>query len=490
MRLSNVLLLLLTAAAPPAWFGHAGDAQHGAPAPAAGQKLAHIRWSTPVDLVPQYNQNELQIHYASPMITGADLMLLPVKTTADGNFRLEAHRVSTGATLWMLSSDYVVPPEAAYTPSFPAQITVQNRAYIAAAGGTVLMRPSTASPNAKAKRQAFYGLAMFNAHAKALTETVMIDTPITSDSHGNIYFGFVVEGANPAKLQSGIARIGSDGAGTWVSATAAAGDSAISQVAMNCAPAVSANGKTIYIAVSNGSAGYLLGLDASTLATKYKVAATDPASGKPSWINDISSAAPTIDPDGDVYYGVLENPYPEHNGRGWLLHYNATLSTVKTPGSFGWDDTASLVPASLIANYQAGGKTLLMTKYNNYLGLGNGDGMNKVAILDPNATQQDEYIDTPVTVMKEVETKLGPTKYPKGGVYEWCVNSAVVDAFTGAVFAGSEDGKFYRWDLASYAFTQKQVLNPPQPEAYTPSLVGPDGNVYAINNATLYAIGK
>jgi lipoprotein NlpI len=58
------------------------------------------------------------------------------------------------------------------------------------------------------------------------------------------------------------------------------------------------------------------------------------------------------------------------------------------------------------------------------------------------------------------------------------------------VFAGSEDGKFYRWDLARNAFTQKLVLNPPQPESYTPTLVGPDGTVYAINNATLYAIGK
>ena len=46
---------------------------------------------------------------------------------------------------------------------------------------------------------------------QVVTATVMIDTPITSDAAGDIYFGFVVEGANPAKLQSGIARIGADG---------------------------------------------------------------------------------------------------------------------------------------------------------------------------------------------------------------------------------------------------------------------------------------
>ncbi len=51
---------------------------------------------------------------------------------------------------------------------------------------------------------------------------------------------------------------------------------------------------------------------------------------------------------GDVYYGVIESSFGDHNGRGWLLHYSADLTTVKTPGSFGWDDTASIVPASMV----------------------------------------------------------------------------------------------------------------------------------------------
>src|SRR5271167_2191160 len=58
---------LAAGATPPAWSGYAGNAQHTAPAPAAAQNLTRIRWSTPVDLDPQYQDDELLIHYASPM---------------------------------------------------------------------------------------------------------------------------------------------------------------------------------------------------------------------------------------------------------------------------------------------------------------------------------------------------------------------------------------------------------------------------------------
>ena len=483
------------AATLPAWAGFAANAQHTAAAPAAGQTLAAIRWQTPVDDMPQYSNDELYIHYASPMITAHNVVLVPVKTQIAGGFEVQARSGTTGTLLWTLPSDWVLPTSAQWTPSFPAALTVQNTLYAAGAGGTVLFRDKANAPTGTSGRLAFYGIDVYNAHASKLTADVVIDTPITSDAAGNIYFGFLVQATNPAKLVSGIARISRAGVGSWVSATTAASDSAVTQVAMNCAPAVSANGRIIYIAVSNGSAGYLLGLDSTTLATQYKVALTDPASGKPAWVTDISTASPTIGPDGDVYYGVLESSYGNHNGRGWLLHFNATLAKLKTPGSFGWDDTASVVPAASVGGYAGKSTYLLMTKYNNYLQIGSGNGENKIAILDPHAVQTDEYCakpscSKPVTVMKEVITQLDPTAAAGGGVYEWCINTAAVDAHSASVFAGSEDGHFYRWDLTTNTLSQSLFLNAPSPEAYTPSMVGPDGTVYAINNATLYAIGN
>jgi hypothetical protein len=136
-----------------------------------------------------------------------------------------------------------------------------------------------------------------------------------------------------------------------------------------------------------------------------------------------------------------------------------------------------------------------MVKYNNYAGVGItlGNGHNEIAVLDPAASQIDEYSSTDTSVMKEVMALAGPTPFP-GGVpgqtYEWCVNSAVVDPSTNSVFANSEDGHLYRWNLKTNAVTEKIKLNGPLPQAYTATIVGMDGTVYTTNNSTFYAIRR
>jgi hypothetical protein len=131
-----------------------------------------------------------------------------------------------------------------------------------------------------------------------------------------------------------------------------------------------------------------------------------------------------------------------------------------------------------------------MTKYNNYARAGSGDSQNKLAVLDPGA-QQTDFISGKV-VMKEVLTVLGLTRDPNfpGGVVEWCINTAAVDPFTRSIIANSEDGLLYRWDMATNTLTQKIRLTSGLGESYTPTAVGPDGTVYAINNAVLFAVGK
>jgi len=135
-----------------------------------------------------------------------------------------------------------------------------------------------------------------------------------------------------------------------------------------------------------------------------------------------------------------------------------------------------------------------MTKYNNYAGIGTGDGVNKIAILDPNDTEPDPVLP-PTPVMKEILTIKGVTKDPNfpqfpNAVREWCINMAAIDPVTKTVLANSEDGKLYRWDLTNNTFAQRITLTGGVGEAYTPTVIGTDGTAYAINDAVLFALGK
>ena len=72
---------------------------------------------------------------------------------------------------------------------------------------------------------------------------------------------------------------------------------------------------------------------------------------------------------------------------------------------------------------------------------------------------------------------------------EWCINSAAVDPVTKSILANSEDGKLYRWNLTTNTLAPAIALSPGIGEAYTPTVIGPDGTVYAINWAILNAVG-
>ena len=193
-----------------------------------------------------------------------------------------------------------------------------------------------------------------------------------------------------------------------------------------------------------------------------------------------------------MYFGVLESPFFSHHARGWLLRFDRMLVSKGAPGSFGWDDTPSIVPAAMVPGYTGGSSYLVMTKYNDYVQAG-GTGVHRLAILDPNATMVDPF--SGISVMNEVLTVAGPTPdtdFPDspGAVREWCINTAAVDPITRAVFANNEDGKMYRWDTTTGTLTQSVTLTAGIGEAYTPTIIGPDGTVYAINDATLFAVGE
>jgi hypothetical protein len=154
-----------------------------------------------------------------------------------------------------LTSDYALQPSGYdWIPSYSPTLTPQNGLYFAADGCTVMY---TASPDAAGPappattRLAFFGLSNYNANPSAYNSTVFIDTPITSDSSGDIFFGFIVTGSNPLGLTSGVARIDANGTGTWAPVV-----SGMSQVATNSAPALSNDGSTLYVLESTGNWGW------------------------------------------------------------------------------------------------------------------------------------------------------------------------------------------------------------------------------------------
>ena len=476
----------------PAWPSFGGNVQHTALGTIASQALSRLLWQTPVDLAPQYGGggSYLLTHYGSPVISARNTVIVPVKTSASGSFRFEARNGSNGALLWTANSDYEVAPHN-WFPSFNVTLTSTGRVYAPGSGGKLLYRDDVDSATGTIQTAVFYGASVYAASPGQLDAAVTITTPVTVDANGNVFFGFIATQPNPANLTSGFARLAANGTGTWVSATAAASDAAIDRPAMNSAPAISRDGAVVYVAATTPQGrGYLLGLDSATLTPLSRIALVDPVTGAPAFVSSDATSSPTVGPDGDVYFGVLESNRPAHNSRGWLLHFNGALTQTKIPGGFGWDITVSIVPVAAVPSYTGASPYLIMTKYNNYGGAGTGDGLNRMAILDPGQSAPDRILGNPT--MREVLTVLAPTPDPRfaGGVKEWCVNTAVVDPLTMSVLVNNEDGQMYRWNLATNTLSEQIRFTNGLRASYTPTALGPDGTVYAINNAVLFAIGR
>ena len=477
----------------PFWPGYGRNPQHTAQVSTGTQPLNRILWQTPVDLQPQYSGTNLLIHYGTPLITSAGNVLVTVKTGASGGFQIESRNANSGFLHWTQTTDYDLPPHN-WVPSCGSTLTPTNKLATPAAGGTILLRDNADSATSAVTRLAFYGIANYQGNPTGFNSTVKITTPITSDAQGNLFFGFRVSGVPPISLSSGIARIASNGVGSWVSAATAANDVSIRKVVFNCAPALTANGASLYLGVnssnnSGGTGGYLLKLDSTTLAMQARVRLRDVAApSNDAYLYDDGTASPTVGPDGDVYFGALENPFGANHLRGWMLHFDANLTMTKLPGPFGWDDTSALVPRSMVPQYTGPSSYLILTKYNNYGG-GGGDGLNRLGVFDPNVSMVDPI--SGATVMNAVLSVLGPTPDPQypGGVREWCINTAAIDVAGKSAIVNCEDGLAYRWYFPTNTLTQAVILTAGIGEAYTPTIVGQNGVSYAINNATLYALG-
>jgi len=284
-----------------------GNAQHTSSYVPSAQNLNALKWSTTIDL----NNTGVFAHYGSPLVTASNTVLVPVKTATNG-FRVDAFNGATAATKYTVATDYILPAHN-WIPTYNPCITngpSGARMYFAGAGGTIwhIDNVDSNTPGTPVREVFYTSLANYNANAAVFNNTIFVNTPITSDASGNIYFGFRVQGTAPAPLntsQSGYARIDSNGTGIHVLAGPAANDVLVNLDSHNLAPALSNDGSTLYVGVKSSTdpnVCYLLALNSTNLSTTRAVRLRDPRNGSGARIPDDGTSSPMVGPDGDVYF--------------------------------------------------------------------------------------------------------------------------------------------------------------------------------------------
>lgn len=524
IHLASLVALSASPAAPGSsyiWRGYGGNPYHDAISTVPSANMGRILWQASLDDMRSYYDGALYIHYASACVTGDNTVVHSFRftTRVNGspdydNWRVIGHEGATGRQLWTMNTDFsaaVVYPTD-WTSVYPLSLFGDHSVAAAGAEGTVLVRENADVAQSPVSRIAFYSkYADYSPNSPAL-KSIKICTPFTSDANGNLWFGYLVGSPLPGQLgllgTGGVVRISTSGEAVFRSAESLGVGLDLTRPALNSAPALSRDGRSVYFAIRGNSydTSYLVKLDANSLVPEATVALKDPSlSGDAAFEIDESSASPMVGPDGHVFYGVFGFYYRESHG--WMLQFDGNLNpnnstgTRWPEGAFGWDDTPSVVPRALVPSYTGKASYLILTKYNDYAintpGSANGVGVNKVAILDPTSNSINIDWQSGIPVMNEVLSVIGPTpdEYERGKGYstavcEWCINSAAVDPFSKAAIINSEDGHCYRWSLVTNTLTQSMALAPPTGEAYTSTVIGPDGTCYVINDGVLFAVGR
>jgi hypothetical protein len=278
------------------------------------------------------------------------------------------------------------------------------------------------------------------------------------------------------------------------------------RAAINLAPAISADGSTLYTASRGhfwGRGAYLLAVNTADLSLQWATSLQGllddgcnillPPNGEPGGcrtgsttgvdptqntlgagiLSDQASASPVVAPDGSILLGV-NTAY--NYGRGHLLKFGSK-GHLQANYDFGWDSTPAVFPHD--------GTYSVVLKDNHY---DNGSYCNDptwcpkapsgpyyITQLDSNLVPQWQYKDPSVS-----------RGHPDG--FEWCVNAPAVDA-NGVVYGNDEDGYLYAVHPGGTQ-VQRIFLGRTINAGYTPVSLGGDGIVYAENAGHLIAIGQ
>ncbi len=239
----------------------------------------------------------------------------------------------------------------------------------------------------------------------------------------------------PSACRAGWRASPPDGIGTWASAAELSGDPAITEVSMSCAPALSTDGRILYVAVSSGDFGYgyCSRSNSKTLAV----------------INQRAPHRSRFWPRRHHDRRQQRHSHRRPRRRRVLRRPRKSLPRSQRPrlaaafqsrslaaedfpaASAGTTPPRSSTP-SLVASLSRQSKYLVMTKYNNYAEQSTlATAIIELRFSTPTSARTIPS-SPPRKVMREVITQLGRTPDPDfptfpGAVREWCINTAAVD---------------------------------------------------------------
>ena len=201
----------------------------------------------------------------------------------------------------------------------------------------------------------FYtSLANYLADAAAYNSTIFINTPVTADSKGNVFFRFAGPGTTPLRFTSSAKRlcpVDSNGNGTYVLAGTAANNPSVDSHAVQLPLSVATKARFTSWRSPTRQDTVVRALDSTTLAMTHRVFLRDPRNKATARQFPTSARPPP--PSLLIMMSILGSSAIRPMVHGDFSCASAVISRSKNPlAGFGWDYTAAIVPASMVPSYQ------------------------------------------------------------------------------------------------------------------------------------------
>lgn len=551
----------VSAQSTPGWPQWGQNPQHTGNPPVVGQapllKLADTTFDPFVSQETAESRGSLLMHYQAPLV-GGNIVFMESKSgtytscTPPGSgtpfpcgpdawnneiWNEGAWQTQNGqlVQLWSFASDWVPVPNSGSTPSTKS-LGGWEPLFQPALSGSYIYVPGGAGTIYKLNQST--GTLVSHINPFGTSSGVFVSSPLTADAAGNIYYhaiqfdvawpwdenisnAWLVKIAPDDSVTTVTFKVLLPGAPTsclwtflpsqlpWPPSPNAVPSSIVcgsQRPPLNLAPAISADGSTLYTASRahfSGRTAYLLAINTADLSLQWSTSLEQllddgcnvllPPNGQAGGcrngsntgvdptqntlggaiLSDQASASPAVAPDGSVLFGV-NTAY--NYGRGHLLKFSAQ-GLFQANYDFGWDSTPAI--------FGNAGSYSVILKDNHY---NNGSYCNNQTWC-PKASPGPYY-------MTELDSNLVPQwkfsdptvnkNHPNG--YEWCVNAPAVDA-NGVVYGDNEDGNLYVIQPNGTS-VQKLFLEQSLDAGYTPVSLGTDGTIYAENGGHLLVVGS